>query len=130
MPFIGLQTISLTGSCRIGRLSADGNHNIHVPCLSLVDLMREAGSMIREWALGSAITRLRSFVETAMLLLTSAREIKRRAEMERRGQTVVVECYRIQITLKDILTLEMDKWLNDNIINFYLQVGCSYSKRV
>ena len=52
------------------------------------------------------------------------------AEMERRGQTVVVECYRIQITLKDILTLEMDKWLNDNIINFYLQVGCSYFKRV
>ena len=106
-------------------MNAAGNLYVHVPCLRLVDLMREAGSTVREWALGSAITRLRSFVETATLHLDRTREIKHRAEMERRRQTVVVERYRIPITLKDVLKLEMNQWLNDNLINFYLQVGYS-----
>ena len=48
-------------------------------------------------------------------------EVIRRAERSR-GE-VLVDAHKIQITVKDIGTLRGLNWLNDEVINFYMQVG-------
>ena len=47
-------------------------------------------------------------------------EVIRRAERSR-GE-VLVDAHKIQITVKDIGTLRGLNWLNDEVINFYMQV--------
>ena len=41
---------------------------------------------------------------------------------ERSGGEVLVDAHKIQITGRDIGTLQGLNWLNDEIINFYMQV--------
>ena len=79
--------------------------------------------MIKQWSLGSAIRRIRSLVNTDILCLIMTRKRAHSEGWKERGEKIVVEGFRIQIRLKDMLTLELDDWLNDNIINFNLKVG-------
>ena len=98
-------------------------HNCHASLRRLDDLIKEVGPVIRQWSLGSAIMRLRSLVSTAVLPLTRTSSVDHSGEWEERGKRVVVEGFDIKITLKDLLRLEKNGWLNDNLINFYLKVG-------
>ena len=45
------------------------------------------------------------------------------AELIKQPATVV-EGYKIKISLGDLLRLELNEMLNDNILNFYMQVDC------
>ena len=42
---------------------------------------------------------------------------------ERSRSMVLVDAFKIQITCKDIETLQGQNWLNDEVINFYMQVN-------
>ena len=42
---------------------------------------------------------------------------------ERSRSMVLVDAFKIQITCKDIETLQGLNWLNDEVINFYMQVN-------
>ena len=53
-------------------------------------------------------------------LTQQMKEVIRRAERSR-GE-VLVDAHKIQITVKDINTLKGLQWLNDEVINFYMQV--------
>ena len=53
-------------------------------------------------------------------LTAAMKEVIRNAVMSR-GETLV-DAHRIQITVKDIETLGGLDWLNDEIINFYMQM--------
>ena len=54
-------------------------------------------------------------------LTEEMKEEIRRAERSR-GE-VLVDAYKIKITVKDINTLKGLQWLNDEVINFYMQVS-------
>jgi len=53
-------------------------------------------------------------------LTQEMKEVIRRAERSR-GE-VLVDAHKIQITVKDINTLKGLQWLNDEVINFYMQM--------
>ena len=47
------------------------------------------------------------------------------AELIKQPATVV-EGFKIKVSLGDLLRLELNQKLNDNILNFYMQVDCVY----